>query len=86
MRKTLVVLIEALALAIGIVTVAFINPDTVEKMVAASQAANRPKQSAIGKVIVFVQAVGNVAMLAVHPQSAKPWPQQQSALTPKRGL
>ena len=77
-------LVEALALAIGIVTVASINPQTVEMMVAASQAANRPEQSAIGKIIVFVQAVGNVAMLTVHPQSAKPWPQQQPA--PKSGL
>ena len=86
MRKKLIVLIEALALAIGIVTVAFINPDTVEMMAAASQAANRPEQSAIGKIIVFVHAVCNVAMLTVHPQSAKPWPQQHPAPTPKRGL
>jgi len=85
MRK-LIVLVEALALATGIVAVTFINPDTVEMMVAASQAANRPEQSAIGKIIVFVQAVGNVAMLTVHPQSAKPWPQQQPAPTPKSGL
>ena len=83
MRK-LIVLVEALALATGIVVVTFINPDTVEMMVAASQAANRPEQSAIRKIIVFVQAVGNVAMLTVHPQLAKPWPQQQPA--PKSGL
>jgi len=80
------VLVEALALATGIVAVTFINPDTVEMMVAASQAANRPEQSAIGKIIVFVQAVGNVANLTVHPQSAKPWPQQQPTPTPKSGL
>ena len=79
-------LVEALALATGIVAVTFINPDTVEMMVAASQAANRPEQSAIGKIIVFVQAVGNVANLTVHPQSAKPWPQQQPTPTPKSGL
>ena len=84
MRKKLIVLVEGLALAIGIVTVTSINPQTVEMMVAASQAANHPEQSAIGKIIVFAQAVGNVAMLTVHPQSAKPWPQQQPA--PKSGL
>ena len=86
MRKKLIVLIEGLTLAIGIATVTLINPDTVEMMVAASQAANRPEQSAIGKIIVFVRAVGNVAMLTVYPQSAKPFPQQRPAPTPKSGL
>ncbi len=77
-------LVEALALATDIVAVTFFNPDTVEMMVAASQAANRPEQSAIRKIIVFAQAAGNVAMLTVHPQSAKPWPQQRPV--PKSGL
>jgi hypothetical protein len=43
---------------------------TVEMMVAASQAANHPEESAIGKIIIFAQAVGNVAMLKINPQSA----------------
>jgi hypothetical protein len=77
MRK-LIGLIEALALATCIVAVVSINPQTVEMMVAASQAANRPEQSAIGRIIIFAQAVGNVAMLTVNPQSAKPWPQATS--------
>jgi hypothetical protein len=61
MRK-LIVLVEALALATCIVAVASINPQTVEMVVAASQAANHPEQNAIGKIIVFAQTVGNVAM------------------------
>lgn len=52
MRK-LIVLVEALALATCIVAVAFINPQTAEMMVVASQAANHPEQSAIAKVIIF---------------------------------
>jgi hypothetical protein len=70
MRK-LIVLIEAFALAICIVAAASVNPQTVEMMVVASQAANQPEQSAIRKIIVFAQAVGNVAMLTVNPQWAK---------------
>jgi hypothetical protein len=72
--KKLIVLVAALALATCIVAVAFINPHAMEMMVVASQAANHPEQSAIRKIIVFAQAVGNVAMLTVNPQSAKPRP------------
>jgi hypothetical protein len=72
--KKLIVLVEALALATCIVAVAFINPQAMEMMVVASQAANHPEQSATRKIIVFAQAVGNVAMLTVNPQSAKPRP------------
>jgi hypothetical protein len=54
--------------------------NTVEVMVAAaSQAANHPKQSAIGKIIFFSQAVGNLAMLTINPQSAKPRPHRGPA-------
>jgi hypothetical protein len=56
------------------VAVASINPQTVEMMVAASQAANNQEQSVIRKIIVFAQTVGNVAMLTVNPQLAKPRP------------
>jgi hypothetical protein len=70
MRK-LIVLLEALAFATCIVAVASINPQTVEMMLAASQAANHPEQSAIRKIIVFAQAAGNVAMLTLSPQWAK---------------
>ena len=64
----LIVLVEGLALAIYIiVTVAAINPQTGQLMVAESQTANHPEQNAIGKIIAFAQAVGNVAMLTVHP-------------------
>jgi hypothetical protein len=82
--RRLIVLVEALALAICIVTVVSINPQTMEMIVAASQAANHPQQSAIRKIIVFAQAVGNVAMLTVNPHSAKPSSQQRPA--PKSGL
>jgi hypothetical protein len=75
--KKLNVLVEALALATCIVAVIFINPVTVEMMVAASQAANRPEQSAIRKIVIFAQAVGNVAMLTTNP--ARPWARQQPA-------
>ena len=71
MRK-LIVLVEALALAAGIVIVAAVNPQTGQMMVAASQAVNRPQESVMGKIIAFVQAAGTVAVLTVHPQSAKP--------------
>ena len=71
MRK-LIVLVEAFALAAGIVMVTTINPQTVQMMVAASQAANGPHTSVIEKIIAFAQAAGNVAMLTVNPQSAKP--------------
>ncbi len=49
-----------------------INPQTGQMMVAASQAANGPQNSAMGKIIAFARAAGTVAMLTVHPQSAKP--------------
>jgi hypothetical protein len=49
MRKKLLVLIEALGLATGIVAVNFINPDTVETMLAASQAANRLSRAPSGR-------------------------------------
>jgi hypothetical protein len=70
MRK-LSVLLEAFALAAVTLTAISINSDTREMMVAASQIANRPQESAIGKVIAFTQAAGTVAVLTVHPQSAK---------------
>jgi hypothetical protein len=73
MRK-LIVLVEALALAAGIVAVATINPQTGQTIVAASQAANDPQESAIGKIIAFAKASGTVAVLTVNPQSAKPPP------------
>ena len=52
MRK-LIVLVEALALAAGIVIVAAVNPQTGQMMVAASQAANGPHESFMRKVIAF---------------------------------
>jgi hypothetical protein len=73
MRK-LIVLVEAFALAAGIVIVAAVNPQTGQMMVEASQAANGPHESAIGKIIAFARAAGTVAMLTVSPQSAKPRP------------
>jgi F0F1-type ATP synthase assembly protein I len=72
MRK-LIVLVEALALAAGIVIVAVVNPQTGQMMVAASQAANGPHESFM--IIAFAHAAGTVAVLTVHPQSPKPWPQ-----------
>jgi len=71
MRK-LIVLLEAFALAAVTLTAISINSHTREMMVAASQIANRPQESAIGKIIAFAQAAGTVAVLTVHPQSAKP--------------
>ena len=68
----LIVLLEAFALAAVTVTVISINSHTREMMVAASQIANRPQESALGKIIAFAQAAGTVAVLTVHPQSAKP--------------
>ena len=70
MRK-LIVLFEALALAGGIVMMITINPQTVQTMVAASQAANGPHASAIEKIISFARAAGTVAVLTVNPQAAK---------------
>ena len=70
MRK-LIALVEALALAAGIVTVVAVNPQTGEMMVAASRAANGPRASVMQKIIAFAQAAGTVAVLTVHPQSAK---------------
>ena len=83
MRK-LIVLVEALALATCIVAVAYINPQTMEMMIAASQAATSPHASAFEKIIAFAQAAGAVAMLTVNPQLTKPWPQQRPP--PKSGL
>ena len=71
MRK-LIVLLEAFALAAVTLTAISINSHTREMMVAASQIANRSQESAIGKIIAFVQAAATVAVLTVHPQSAKP--------------
>jgi hypothetical protein len=71
MRK-LIVLVEALALAAVTVTAITVNSRTAEMMVAASQAANGPQGSALGKIIAFARAAGTVAVLTVHPQSAKP--------------
>jgi hypothetical protein len=65
------IVLEALALAAGIVTLAAINPQTGPMMVAAS---NRPQESIMGRIIAFVQAAGTVAMLTINPQSAKPQP------------
>ena len=73
MRK-LIALVEALALAAGIVMVIIINPQTLQTMVAASQAANGPHASAIEKIIAVARAARNVAMLTVNPQSAIPRP------------
>jgi hypothetical protein len=67
MRK-LTVLLQAFALAVGIVTMATINPQTGQMMVAASRAANGPQESAMGKIIAFARAAGTVAVLTVHPQ------------------
>jgi hypothetical protein len=73
MRK-LIVLVEGFALAAVIVTMATIDPQRGQMMVAASRAANGPQESVMGKIIAFVQAAGTVAMLTVNPQSAKPKP------------
>ena len=70
MRK-LIALVDALALAAGIVALATINPQTGQMIVAASQAANDPQESTIGKIIAFAKAAGTVAVLTVHPQSAR---------------
>jgi len=48
MRK-LILLVEVFALAAGIVMVVTINPQTGQMMVAASQAANGPQGSAMGR-------------------------------------
>jgi hypothetical protein len=60
MRK-LIVLVEALALAVAIVVVAAVNPQTGHMMVAASQAANGPHETFMRKVIGFAQAAGTAA-------------------------
>ena len=70
MRKLIV--LEAFALAAGIVTMVTINPQTGQMMVVASQAANGPQESAMGKIIAFARAAGTVAVLTVHLQLAKP--------------
>ena len=72
--KKIIVLVEALALAAVIVAVAAVNPQTGQMIVAASQAANDPQESAIGKIIAFAKAAGTVAVLTVNPQSAKRQP------------
>jgi hypothetical protein len=74
MRK-LIILLEASALAAVTLTAISINSHPQQMMVAASQIANRPQESAIGKIIASAQAAGTVAVLTVHPQSAKPPPQ-----------
>ena len=66
MRK-LTLLVEAFALAAGIVAMAIINPQTGQMMVGASRAANGPQERAMGKIMA-----GTVAVLTVHPQWAKP--------------
>jgi hypothetical protein len=71
MRK-LIVLVEAFALAAVIVTMATINPERGQMMVAASRAANGPQESASGKIIAFARTAGTVAVLTVHPLLAQP--------------
>jgi hypothetical protein len=71
MRK-LIVLVEAFAVAAVTASVITINPQTMQMMVAASQAANGPHASVVEKVIAFARAAGSVAVLTVNPQSAKP--------------
>ena len=73
MRK-LIALVEALALAAGIVAVVTFNPQTGQMIIAASQAANDPQESAIGKIIAFAKAAVTVAVLTVNPQSVKRQP------------
>ena len=72
--KKIIVLVEALALAAGIVMLITINPQTVQMMVTASQAANGPHASGVEKIIAFALAAGTVAVLTVNPQSAKRQP------------
>jgi hypothetical protein len=74
MRK-LIVFVEAFALTAVTVTAITMNPQMGQMMVEASQAANGPQESVMGRIIAFAQAAGTVAMLTVHPQSAKPRPQ-----------
>ncbi len=74
MRK-LILLVEVFALAAVLVAAVAINPQTVQMMVAASQAANAPQERVMRKIIAFAQAAATVALLTVHPQSAKPRPQ-----------
>jgi hypothetical protein len=74
MRK-LIVLLEAFALPAVTLTAITINPQTAQMIVAASQAANGPQESTLRRIIAFAQATGTVAMLTVHPQSAKLRPQ-----------
>ena len=74
MRK-LTVLVDAFVLAAIIVTTITINPQWKQTMAASVQIADPIQESAMGKIIAFAQAAGTVALLTVHPQSAKPWPQ-----------
>ena len=74
MRK-IIVLVEVFVFAAFPVTAIAINPQTVQMMVVASQAANPPQERAMRKIIAFAQAAVTVAALTVHPQSAKPRPQ-----------
>jgi hypothetical protein len=62
MRK-LIVFVETFALTAVTVTVITMNPQTAQMM--ASQAANGPQESVIGRIIAFAQAAGTVAMLTV---------------------
>jgi hypothetical protein len=74
MRK-LIVFVETFALTALTVTAIIMNPQAAQMMIAASQAANSPQETAARRIIAFAQAAGTVAMLTVHPQSAKPRPQ-----------
>ena len=74
MRK-IIVLVEVFALAAAPVTAVAIYPQAEQMMVAASQAANIPQERVMWKIIAFAQAAATVAVLTVHPQSAKPLPQ-----------
>jgi hypothetical protein len=74
MRK-LIVFVEAFALTAVTVIAITMNLQTAQMMVAASQAANGPQKSVMGRINAFAQAAATVAMLTMHPQSAKPRPQ-----------
>jgi len=73
--RKLTVLVEAFVLAVIIVTTITINPQWKQTMAASVQIADPIQENAMGKIIAFAQAAGTVALLTVHPQSAKPWPQ-----------
>jgi hypothetical protein len=74
--RNIIVLLEAFALAAVSLTAISIDSHTRQKMmVAASQIANRQQDSVIGRIIALAQAAGTVAVITVHPQSAKQQPQ-----------